>query len=303
MTDTTIDLENLKATLKKLDDVDYFQLKVEDPPEISKEPTEEVGLDEPLLTTAPVMNLAQVQAMCESLLFVADKPLSLKQLHAAIGDHTPADLVNEALNKLIHQFQMPYHGVELVEIGNGYQFRTKIVMSQVLKRLTKVQVQKLSTGALEALAIVAYHQPVVKDDIDKIRGVDSSYFIRNLLEKKLIQISGRSELPGKPMLYTTTTTFLEFFGLKGLSSLPALEEIEKMVPSSESDSPESQKSDPFKGALQEMVQDSTLIEYNEQEDEETLLVISQNIRSIPVTTPFLETLNQKQKQTSSEESL
>src|SRR5476651_1049559 len=91
---------------------------------------------------------------------------------------------------------------------------------------------------MESLAIIAYRQPVMKEDIDKIRGVDSSYFIRGLLDKKLIEITGRSELPGRPMLYGTTKEFLEIFGLKDINQMPPLRELESMVPGSQSSNPD-----------------------------------------------------------------
>src|SRR5262249_22752013 len=136
-------------------------------------------------------------------------------------------IFNQAIERIQESYAQTQHGFELVEVGGGFQFRTKAGKSHLAKKLTKIQTQRLSSGAMETLALVAYKQPAMKEDIDKVRGVDSSYFIRGLLDRRLIQISGRSELPGRPMLYTTTQEFLELFGLKDLSAMPPLHEIEK----------------------------------------------------------------------------
>jgi len=189
-----------------------------------------------------------------------------------------------------------------VEVAGGLQFRTKPGRAALAKKLAKVTTQRLSSGAMQTLAIIAYRQPAMKEDVDKIRGVDSSYFIRGLLERKLIQISGRSELPGRPMLYTTTPEFLELFGLKDLAAMPSLHEIEKMIPSSQSSNPDSPDyEDPRVKEMRRLVgqmksDTSTTIHYNPREDEKILREIRERINSIPTSTPYLEEQKAKEKQ-------
>jgi segregation and condensation protein B len=144
---------------------------------------------------------------------------------------------------------------------------------------------------MESLAIVAYKQPVLKDDIDKIRGVDSSHFIRGLLDKKLIKIAGRSELPGRPMLYATSTEFLEVFGLKSLEALPPLKELESMVPGSQSGNPDD--GDPRVKKMRELVASmnadhSVNLLYDPKEDEKFLTDIRERVKSIEIVTPTLQ---------------
>jgi len=133
----------------------------------------------------------------------------------------------------------------------------------------------------------------MKEDIDKIRGVDSSYFVRGLLEKKLIQICGRSELPGRPMLYKTTDTFLEIFGLKDLSSMPSLRELEQMIPNSQSANPEDE--DPRIRDMRRLVGEmkavkSSALHYNPKEDDKILKEIKDQVNAIPTSTPYLDEL-------------
>jgi segregation and condensation protein B len=146
---------------------------------------------------------------------------------------------------------------------------------------------------METLAIIAYQQPVMKEEIDKIRGVDSSYFVRGLLDRKLIKISGRSELPGRPMLYGTTPEFLEVFGLKDLSSLPSLRELEQMIPQSQSGNPEDEdpKTREMRRLVSEMKADhSSALHYNPKEDEKILKEIRDQVNLIPTSTPYLDEL-------------
>jgi segregation and condensation protein B len=114
----------------------------------------------------------------------------------------------------------------LVEVAGGYQFRTKPSWAGWVSRLKKVKAVKLSQAALETLAIVAYRQPIIRPAIEEIRGVDSGSVLHTLLEKGLIKMMGRKDLPGRPIVYGTTKTFLELFSLNTLSDLPSLKEIQ-----------------------------------------------------------------------------
>ena len=119
-------------------------------------------------------------------------------------------------------------GIELVEVAEGWQFRTKPQFAEWIKRLNTVRPSKLSAPAMETLAIVAYRQPITRAEIDYVRGVDSGGVIKTLLDKRLIKIIGKKELPGRPLVYGTTQEFLEVFSLKDISALPNLQDIKQM---------------------------------------------------------------------------
>jgi segregation and condensation protein B len=120
--------------------------------------------------------------------------------------------------------------VTLDEVSGGYQLRTKVDNAGWLRKLVKARPFRLSGPALEVLSIIAYKQPLVKSEVDDIRGVESGHLVRALIEKNLVKFAGKSELPGKPMLYATTKQFLELFGLRNIRELPTLSEIDKLIP-------------------------------------------------------------------------
>jgi segregation and condensation protein B len=256
--------------------------------------------DEELLAAMPQsLDLDEMQSCIETLLFMTDKPMSVKKLQELLGPELPHSLFQEAVTALRDQYAHSRHGIEIVEIAGGLQFRTKPGRAALAKKLAKVQTQRLSSGAMETLAIIAYRQPAMKEDVDKIRGVDSSYFVRQLLDRKLIAISGRSDLPGRPMVYSTTDDFLGLFGLKDLTSMPSLRELEQMIPSSQSNNPNDE--DPrireMRRLVDEMKSDSsTSLIYNPEEDENILKEIREKVNSIPTSTPYLEEQKALEKQ-------
>ncbi|MFN3535201.1 MAG: SMC-Scp complex subunit ScpB, partial [Desulfatiglandales bacterium] len=113
----------------------------------------------------------------------------------------------------------------LVEVAGGFQFRTKEEFSVFIQRLYRSSPYRLSEAALETLAIIAYRQPISRGEIEELRGVDVSHILKVLLEKGLVRVAGRKEVPGRPLLYGTTKRFLEVFGLKDISHLPQIEEL------------------------------------------------------------------------------
>jgi segregation and condensation protein B len=119
-----------------------------------------------------------------------------------------------------------------VEVAEGFQFRTRPEFGEWVRKLKKAKTTALSQPSLETLAIVAYRQPVVRTDVERIRGVDSGGVLRTLLEKKLIKIIGKKDVPGKPIVYGTSKRFLEVFGLKDLSELPTLKDLDSLGPPS-----------------------------------------------------------------------
>ena len=168
-----------------------------------------------------------IKPVLEGLIFVSESPLKFETLVEVLPE-----LSKEAILDGIHRIQAEYaedsKGMELVEVGGGYQFRTKPQWAEWIQRLKKAKPVKLSRSALETLAIVAYRQPVIRPAIEEIRGVDSGWVLRTLLEKGLIKITGRKEIPGRPIVYGTTKAFLELFGLNSLSDLPTPKEIQSL---------------------------------------------------------------------------
>ena len=256
-------------------------------------------IDPELEAALPELDVNEIASCIETLLFLTDKPMSVAKLQEHLGPDYPLNAFQVAVTALKDRYQASHHGIEIVDVAGGLQFRTKPGRAALAKKLAKVQTQRLSGGALETLAIVAFRQPVLKDDIDKIRGVDSSYFVRGLMDRKLIEITGRSELPGRPMMYSTTSTFLELFGLKDLSQLPSLRELEQMVPASQTGKADGEE-DPRVLQMRKMVQQmksdtSTQLIYDHREDEQILKDIRERVQSIPTSTPTLDAEREAQK--------
>jgi segregation and condensation protein B len=172
-----------------------------------------------------MMDDFEVKPVLESLFFVSDSPIRLETL-VEILPETNKEAILEGLRQIQAEYEDRSKGIELIEIAEGYQFRTKPNWSRWINRLRKVKAVKLSQAALETLAIVAYRQPVIRPAIEEIRGVDSGSVLHTLLEKGLIKMMGRKDLPGRPIVYGTTQTFLELFSLNTLADLPTLKEIQ-----------------------------------------------------------------------------
>ena len=166
-----------------------------------------------------------VRPVLETLFFVSDSPIRLETL-VEILPETNKEQILEGIRQIQAAYEDSSKGIELIEIAGGYQFRTKPIWAGWVARLKKTKAVKLSQAALETLAIISYRQPVIRPTIEEIRGVDSGSVVHTLLEKGLIKLMGRKDLPGRPMVYGTTKTFLELFGLKDLSDLPTLKEIQ-----------------------------------------------------------------------------
>lgn len=166
----------------------------------------------------------------ESLIFVAEKPISIDDIKTSLDNTFEQDfdenVLVEAINGLSSKYDSTEFAMHLVEVSNGYKFLTKpsyhTTIGNFLKLSTK---KKLSRAALETLSIIAYKQPVSKSEMEKIRGVSCDYSVQKLLEKELVEIVGRSDGPGRPLLYGTSDKFMEYFGLKSLNDLPKLKEI------------------------------------------------------------------------------
>jgi segregation and condensation protein B len=162
----------------------------------------------------------------ETLLFVSEEPLTVERLTKIISEAQTGEL-RQALEDLAGEYEARQGGFFLNQIAGGYQFRTRPEYMEWIKRLLQPKPLHLSKAALETLAIIAYKQPVIRNDIENIRGVDCGGVLRVLLERKFVRVLGRRELPGRPLIYATTKRFLEVFGLKNLEDLPTPKEIEE----------------------------------------------------------------------------
>ena len=163
----------------------------------------------------------------ESLLFVSDAALTVDQLKNVL-DGVEAPAIRAAIEELMAEYDQREGGFALRAVAGGFQFRTRRRYNEWIRRLVRPAAQRLSKAALETLAIIAYNQPIIRSDIEHIRGVDSGGVIRMLMERKLIRVLGRKEIPGRPLIYATTKHFLEVFELKNLKDLPTPKEIEEL---------------------------------------------------------------------------
>ena len=164
----------------------------------------------------------RIKSIIESILFVTGEPLSLRDI--SINLEMPPRYIEEILNEMITDYEASERGIKLISIKDNYQLVTKSENSDYIQRLLKKNKrQSLSQASLESLAIIAYKQPITRIDIDEIRGVKSESAIQKLIEKNLIKESGRLDVPGRPILYSTTDEFLRQFELNDLKELPSLD--------------------------------------------------------------------------------
>lgn len=166
-----------------------------------------------------------LKSLLESVFFVADKPVTLKQLKETLGLED-AEGIREAI--LVLMAESADRGLQLVEVGGGWQFRTHPDHAAVVQRFLARRPVQLSRAARETLAIVAYRQPITRAEIEQIRGVDCTGVLKLLLDRCLIKPAGHKEEPGRPLLYITTKEFLEFFHLRELRDLPTLREFTEL---------------------------------------------------------------------------
>ncbi|HOW35875.1 MAG TPA: SMC-Scp complex subunit ScpB [Candidatus Omnitrophota bacterium] len=166
-----------------------------------------------------------LRGIIESLLFISEKPIMLEQIKDAVEGVTTSD-IREMINQLQKEYQERKSGVVILEIAGGYQMLSNPDYAMYIKKFYhSTHKEKLSKPALETLSIIAYKQPVSRLDMELIRGVNCDGVVVHLLDKGLIKIVGRKDVPGRPYLYGTTREFLEYFGLKSLADLPKLEDF------------------------------------------------------------------------------
>jgi segregation and condensation protein B len=228
------------------------------------------------------LNEESLVGAIEAIIFMSEKPIGLERICEIIDPYISKVLVLQSIHMIQKFYETKQHGIRLVEVAEGYQFRTKAQYGQFIQNLYKVNSLVLSPSTLEVLAMIAYKQPISKVDIEKLRGVDSSHLIRTLMDKKLVRIIGRSDAAGRPTLYGTTQEFLEVFSLSSLEDLPPEYELEELA----------QKKQPKGIDLEDFSQFQIDTQTYRQEDE-MLFQELQACRNISVDTEFLQILNLK----------
>jgi segregation and condensation protein B len=225
-----------------------------------------------------------IESILESLLFASDKPVSFATMKELFrGTNVSKEHLKRAIDKLSVEYAGSRRGVVLEDVSGGYQLRTKVDNMSFLRRLLKGRSFRLSGPALEVLSIVAYKQPVIKSEIDVIRGVESGHLLRALMEKGLVTFEGKSDLPGRPMQYSTTKKFLEIFGLRNLKELPTLSQIDELLP--EGIGAEEEKKETLSDITDTMAQ-TVVSTYSDSEED--LEKIQSALSSVDTTTAFFE---------------
>jgi segregation and condensation protein B len=171
--------------------------------------------------------VTELEIILEAVLFSSSRPVTLKKLQKGLPEFTALE-IQSALGRLAEAFSGRGSAVDIVEVSGGYQIRTRPEYRDWVKRFVREKDVGLTRAVMETLAIVAYRQPIGKRDIDGLRGVDSIRCVKQLLDRRLIEIAGRNDEPGKPMIFKTTKKFLETFGLRDVADLPTIKELEAL---------------------------------------------------------------------------
>lgn len=216
------------------------------------------------------------QSLCsalESILFAADQPVSIKRFEDVFGEEGPkANEIEEALQAVKQRYEGEEFGFELRHAHSGYHFTTKKVNVDYVRIFLATKPFKLSRSAQEVMAITAYRQPITRAEIDQVRGIDSSHILRVLIERGLVKMAGKAEVPGRPVQYGTTDKFLEVVGLTSINDLPPLSELEQLQGHTED------RRDPLEEGLDRFVQEAHSVESVEGEDVSELAAINDIIQ-------------------------
>lgn len=262
-------------------------------PQASLEGTELDAFESADIEAVEFVEDEKLDSILESIFFASDRPVSLASIKLVFkGTNVRGDKVRKAIDRFAVELAGSRRGVTLEEVAGGYQLRTKIDNIEFLKRTLKARAFRLSGPALEVLSIVAYKQPVIKSEIDDIRGVESGHLLRALMEKNLVTFEGKSDLPGKPMQYGTTRKFLEIFGLRNLKELPTLSQIDELLPEgmTEEDDREKLKLSDLTSTLSQQIGNS----YSDGEEE--LMKIAGQLQEIDTTSEFFEQEKKRQQE-------
>ena len=176
--------------------------------------------------------MSSLESKIESLIFCSPKPIKVNDIIKAFSESEKTKYdeskIKKTIDKLIDKYNSKEYSFEIIESGGGYQFLTKNIFSRLNEILLKQQSRRrLSISALETLSIIAYKQPVTKSEIEKIRGVNCDYTIQKLLDKELISIIGKSDKVGRPLIYSTSDQFMDYFGINSLDQLPTIKDFQK----------------------------------------------------------------------------
>ena len=170
------------------------------------------------------MEREELKSIIENVLLAADQPINATELSKIFLDGTDKDQLQPILDELREEYNS--RNLQIMEVADGYQLCTRHEYNDWIRKYLKLdRSSRLSQPSLDTLSIIAYKQPLTRQEVDDIRGVDSSGVLKTLLEKKVIGPAGRKKVPGRPIMYRTTQKFLEYFGLKDLSDLPTLEDL------------------------------------------------------------------------------
>jgi segregation and condensation protein B len=211
-----------------------------DPPEATPpESGEPISVDELLRSTPeaeadgpePDADLPRAASILESLLLVSTEPISVDKARQLLGGLNRAQ-VREVLALLRAKYPTDTSGILVEEVAKGFQFRTSPANQEHVRRLFDVKPPRFSRAALETLAIIAYKQPLTRQEIEQIRGVDCAGSLRTLMDRRLVKVMGKKDVPGKPFLFGTTREFMETFSLGSLSELPSMRDIEDFLAAS-----------------------------------------------------------------------
>lgn len=298
-TETSVFLQEEEETpgfLPEVSDEDAAEIMAEEIAEdsgLSLEGTELDGFESIEIEEVEFVDEDRLESIVESILFASDRPVSLASLKLVFkGTNISTQKIRRALDQLAVEYAGGRRGVTLEEVPGGYQLRTKVDNMEFMRRTLKARPFKLSGPALEVLAIVAYKQPLVKSEVDVIRGVESGHLLRALMEKNLVCFEGKSELPGRPMQYGTTRKFLEIFGLRNLKELPTLSQIDELLPEGIGDEEEKEKQtlSSITDSMAAMVGNS----YSQGEEE--LTKITEQLEEITTSSDFFEQEKQRQRE-------
>ncbi len=234
--------------------------------------------------------MSELKPIIEALLLAAAEPISVNDLLKVLSPEEQEEgrasrqEVQGILTELCERYAMESHGIQLVEVNGGYQFRTKPAFAPWIQKMHSPKATRLSKPAIESLSIVSYRQPITRAEVDHIRGVDSGAVMKGLLERHLLKIVGRKEEPGRPLLYGTTPDFLELFGLKDLNELPPLKELEEQAQEMMRRSREIQEEG--EEGLEGLEVDLSDMEWLDQQEKDTFEELDSSLRE-------LKTINQK----------
>ena len=176
------------------------------------------------------MMLDNTKAVIEALLLVSEKPLTIRQISVVL-DELDDNSIRQAITALAREYEEANRGMRILEVAGGFRLVTPAQAAPFLKKFFKdKRLEKLSRPGLETLAIIAYKQPLTKQEIELLRNVNVDGVINSLMTRNLIHITGRKNAPGRPLVFGTTKQFLEYFGLKSLDDLPRMDEFKNLKP-------------------------------------------------------------------------